>query len=208
VQPLGQVPGRVRWPGGERWLALESDPTLLVDLDGLVEPPASGDPMPGASMDLEERCHEMVLVTNRICIVLLSAPALWTVGLSGCGRRPDLESHIVNVRTGTMQGRIRYGVQQGKLCCVVFQMAPIGDKVATDLAPIVGSRRLRGVRTISRDEAGNVVMGRTSAQVCEYQNGVFEESELCIDLEQLVEYLDSRPAEYSVRALAEFVGQR
>jgi hypothetical protein len=38
-------PGRVRRPGGGRRPLLESDPTLLVDLEGLVEPTASGDPM-------------------------------------------------------------------------------------------------------------------------------------------------------------------
>ena len=38
-------PGRVRRLGGGRRPVLESDPTLLVDLEGLVEPTASGDPM-------------------------------------------------------------------------------------------------------------------------------------------------------------------
>lgn len=38
-------PGRVRRPGGGRRPLLESDPTLLLDLEGLVEPTASGDPM-------------------------------------------------------------------------------------------------------------------------------------------------------------------
>ena len=38
-------PGRVRRPGGGRRRLLESDPTLLVDLEGLVEPTASGHPM-------------------------------------------------------------------------------------------------------------------------------------------------------------------
>ncbi len=38
------APGRVRRPGGGRKSALDKDPTLLVDLEGLVEPTASGDP--------------------------------------------------------------------------------------------------------------------------------------------------------------------
>jgi hypothetical protein len=38
-------PGRIRRPGGGRKRALEKDPTLLADLEGLVEPTASGDPM-------------------------------------------------------------------------------------------------------------------------------------------------------------------
>jgi hypothetical protein len=37
-------PGRVRRPGGGRKKNLEKDPTLLADLEGLVEPTASGDP--------------------------------------------------------------------------------------------------------------------------------------------------------------------
>ena len=38
-------PGRIRRLGAGRRPLLESDPTLLVDLEGLVEPMASGDPM-------------------------------------------------------------------------------------------------------------------------------------------------------------------
>jgi len=38
-------PGRIRRPGGGRKRTLEKDPTLLTDLEGLVEPTASGDPM-------------------------------------------------------------------------------------------------------------------------------------------------------------------
>ena len=37
-------PGRVRRPGGGRKKNMEKDPTLLADLEGLVEPTASGDP--------------------------------------------------------------------------------------------------------------------------------------------------------------------
>ena len=37
-------PGRVRRPGGGRKKNLQKDPTLLADLEGLVEPTASGDP--------------------------------------------------------------------------------------------------------------------------------------------------------------------
>lgn len=37
-------PGRVRRRGGGRKNAAEQDPTLLADLEGLVEPTASGDP--------------------------------------------------------------------------------------------------------------------------------------------------------------------
>ena len=37
-------PGRVRRPGGGRRKTLAKDPTLLADLEGLVEPTASGDP--------------------------------------------------------------------------------------------------------------------------------------------------------------------
>jgi len=37
-------PGRVRRPGGGRKKTLAKDPTLLADLDGLVEPSVSGDP--------------------------------------------------------------------------------------------------------------------------------------------------------------------
>jgi hypothetical protein len=37
-------PGRVRRPGGGRKKTVAKDPTLLADLDGLVEPTASGDP--------------------------------------------------------------------------------------------------------------------------------------------------------------------
>ena len=38
------APGRVRRPGGGRKRTLDKDPTLLADLEGLVEPTASGDP--------------------------------------------------------------------------------------------------------------------------------------------------------------------
>jgi hypothetical protein len=38
-------PGRVRRPGGGRKKTVDKDPTLLADLEGLVEPTASGDPM-------------------------------------------------------------------------------------------------------------------------------------------------------------------
>jgi hypothetical protein len=38
-------PGRIRRPGGGRKPTVAKDPTLLTDLDGLVEPTASGDPM-------------------------------------------------------------------------------------------------------------------------------------------------------------------
>jgi transposase len=38
-------PGRVRRPGGGRKRTVAKDPTLLADLEGLVEPTASGDPM-------------------------------------------------------------------------------------------------------------------------------------------------------------------
>jgi len=38
-------PGRVRRLGGGRRPVLETDPTLFIDLEGLVEPTASGDPM-------------------------------------------------------------------------------------------------------------------------------------------------------------------
>ena len=38
-------PGRIRRPGGGRKKTLAKDPTLLSDLEGLVEPTASGDPM-------------------------------------------------------------------------------------------------------------------------------------------------------------------
>ena len=43
--PSGLVPSRSRRPGGGRKRTLEKDPTLLTDLEGLVEPTASGDPM-------------------------------------------------------------------------------------------------------------------------------------------------------------------
>jgi transposase len=39
------APGRIRRPGGGRKKAVDKDPTLLTDLEGLVEPTASGDPM-------------------------------------------------------------------------------------------------------------------------------------------------------------------
>ena len=39
------TPGRIRRPGGGRKATLAKDPTLLTDLEGLVEPTASGDPM-------------------------------------------------------------------------------------------------------------------------------------------------------------------
>jgi transposase len=39
------APGRIRRPGGGRKKAVDKDPTLLADLEGLVEPTASGDPM-------------------------------------------------------------------------------------------------------------------------------------------------------------------
>jgi hypothetical protein len=41
----GAVAGRVRRPGGGRKRTVEKDPTLGVDLEGLVEPTAAGDPM-------------------------------------------------------------------------------------------------------------------------------------------------------------------
>jgi len=37
-------PGRIRRTGGGRKKNLQKDPTLLADLEGLVEPTASGDP--------------------------------------------------------------------------------------------------------------------------------------------------------------------
>jgi transposase len=43
TRPL--APGRIRRPGGGRKRAVDKDPTLLADLEGLVEPTASGDPM-------------------------------------------------------------------------------------------------------------------------------------------------------------------
>ena len=39
------TPGRIRRPGGGRKATLAKDPTLLTDLEGLVEPTASGGPM-------------------------------------------------------------------------------------------------------------------------------------------------------------------
>src|SRR5215468_8963966 len=39
------TPGRIRRPGGGRKTTLAKDPTLLADLEGLVEPTAAGDPM-------------------------------------------------------------------------------------------------------------------------------------------------------------------
>ena len=42
-QPL--PPGRIRRPGGGRKKTRDKDPTLLADLEGLVEPTASGHPM-------------------------------------------------------------------------------------------------------------------------------------------------------------------
>lgn len=39
------APGRSRRPGGGRKKTVDKDPTLLTDLEGLVEPTASGDPM-------------------------------------------------------------------------------------------------------------------------------------------------------------------
>jgi Rhodopirellula transposase DDE domain len=42
-EPL--APARIRRPGGGRKRTLERDPTLMADLEGLVEPTASGDPM-------------------------------------------------------------------------------------------------------------------------------------------------------------------
>ena len=39
------APGRIRRPGGGRKKTVDKDPTLLADLEGLVEPTASGDPM-------------------------------------------------------------------------------------------------------------------------------------------------------------------
>jgi len=39
------APQRIRRPGGGRKKTVEKDPTLLTDLEGLVEPTASGDPM-------------------------------------------------------------------------------------------------------------------------------------------------------------------
>jgi len=46
LQARGRLaPGRIRRPGGGRKKAARKDPTLLADLEGLVEPTASGDPM-------------------------------------------------------------------------------------------------------------------------------------------------------------------
>ncbi len=44
VSPPQLDPQRIRHPGGSRKNTLEKDPTLLTDLEGLVEPTASGDP--------------------------------------------------------------------------------------------------------------------------------------------------------------------
>jgi hypothetical protein len=41
----GAAAGRIRRPGGGRKRTWEKDPTLLADLEGLVEPTAAGDPM-------------------------------------------------------------------------------------------------------------------------------------------------------------------
>ena len=40
----GAAPGRVRRPGGGRKRTIDKDPTLRRDLEGLVDPTASGDP--------------------------------------------------------------------------------------------------------------------------------------------------------------------
>ena len=48
-------PGRVRRAGGGRKRTIDKDPTLLRDLEGLVEPSASGDPDIPAALDREER---------------------------------------------------------------------------------------------------------------------------------------------------------
>jgi len=45
ASPSDLAPSRIRRPGGGRKKTLEKDPTLLPDLEGLVEPTASGDPM-------------------------------------------------------------------------------------------------------------------------------------------------------------------
>ena len=46
LKARGQLaPGRIRRPGGGRKRTLDKDPTLQADLEGLVEPTASGDPM-------------------------------------------------------------------------------------------------------------------------------------------------------------------
>ncbi len=45
ASPPDLAPSRIRRPGGGRKRTLEKDPTLLTDLEGLVEPTASGDPM-------------------------------------------------------------------------------------------------------------------------------------------------------------------
>ena len=44
ASPPQLAPQRIRRPGGGRKKTLEKDPTLLTDLEGLVEPTASGDP--------------------------------------------------------------------------------------------------------------------------------------------------------------------
>jgi len=45
ASPPAVAPGRIRRPGGGRKKTLVKDPTLLADLEGLVEPTASGHPM-------------------------------------------------------------------------------------------------------------------------------------------------------------------
>ena len=46
------APGRIRRPGGGRKRTLDKDPTLWRDLEGLVEPTASGDPWAAALQEL------------------------------------------------------------------------------------------------------------------------------------------------------------
>jgi hypothetical protein len=45
--PARLLPGRVRQPGGGRNRTIDNDPTLRRDLEGLVEPTASGAPVSG-----------------------------------------------------------------------------------------------------------------------------------------------------------------
>ena len=65
-------PGRIRGPGGGRKRAEEKDPTLLADLEGMVEPTASGHPLRWTSKSVRKLAAELRAMGHLVSYQLVS----------------------------------------------------------------------------------------------------------------------------------------
>jgi Rhodopirellula transposase DDE domain len=63
IPPVGLLPGAIRRPGGGRKPATETDPTLLTDLESLVEPVTRGDP----ESPLRWTCKSLRVLAAQLC---------------------------------------------------------------------------------------------------------------------------------------------